>query len=123
MVTKLLKKILIAEDERPMAQALETKLKNEGFDARAVFDGGEVIKILAKEKYDVLLLDLMMPIKDGFAVLEELKATNNKIPVIVSTNLNQEEDLSRARKLGAKDYFVKSDTPINEVVNRVKKFL
>ena len=117
------KKILIAEDERPMAQALEIKFKAAGFDAVAVFDGEEALQSLAKDKYDLLLLDLMMPKKDGFSVLEELKRQGNPIPVIVSTNLSQAEERNKAMALGAKDYFVKSDTPINDVIEHVKKLL
>ena len=123
MPTKNVKKILIAEDEKPMAHALEIKLNNSGFAAKAVFDGQAVLEELAKEKYDLLLLDLIMPEKDGFAVLAELKQNGNKIPVIVSTNLSQEEDLKKAKALGATDYFIKSDTTINQVVEQVKKIL
>lgn len=118
-----MKKILIAEDEKPMARALELKLNNNGFEASAVYDGNQAINALEKDKYDLLLLDLMMPEKDGFAVLEEMKTKNITVPVIVSTNLSQEGDIKRAKDLGAKDYFVKSDTPINEVVEHVKKVL
>lgn len=117
------KRILIAEDEKPMAHALELKLNNSGFEAKAVYDGEEALAELAKNKYDLLLLDLMMPKKDGFDVLADLKDKKNSIPVIVSTNLSQESDIAKAKKLGAKDFFVKSDTPINKVVEHVKKLL
>lgn len=123
MVNQNGKRILIAEDEKPMAHALELKLNSVGFVAKAVHDGDEALAELSREKYDLLLLDLMMPVKDGFAVLEELHKRGIKIPVIVSSNLSQEEDLKKARALGAKDYFVKSDTPINEVIEHIKKLL
>ena len=118
-----MKKVLIAEDEKPMAKALELKLNNSGFEAKAVFNGNEAILEMEKEKYDLLLLDLMMPSMDGFSVLEKMKEKGIKIPVIVSTNLSQEEDVQKAKDLGAKDYFVKSDTPINKVVEYVQKIL
>ncbi len=117
------KKILIAEDEKPMARALELKLKNSGFEAKAVFNGDEAISELSKNKYDLILLDLMMPIKDGFSVLEDLKKNKNKTPVIISSNLGQNEDIKRAKELGAVDYFIKSDTPISLVVEHIKKAL
>lgn len=117
------KRILIVEDEKPMARALELKLESSGFDAVMVFDGDEAMKILKKEKFDLMLLDLIMPKKDGFAVLEFLKEEGIKVPVIVSTNLGQEEDMKNAKELGAKDYFVKADTPIMDVVKNVKKVL
>jgi len=120
---KQLNKILIAEDDGPMARALELKLKSSGFEAKAVFNGEEALKELDIEKYDLLLLDLMMPIKDGFGVLEELKNRNNKMPVIISSNLGQEEDIKRAKDLGAVDYFIKSNTPINIVVDHIKNAL
>lgn len=117
------KKILIAEDERPMAKALELKLTSSGFLAKAVFNGDEALEVLAKEKYDLLLLDLMMPKRDGFSVLQEIKDKKKDIAVIVTSNLSQEEDIKKAKSLGAVDYLVKSDTPITEVVERVKKVL
>lgn len=118
-----MKKILIVEDEKPMAKALELKLKGSGFEAKAVFNGEEALQVLAQEHYDLMLLDLMMPQKDGFSVLEDLKTKGITIPVIVATNLSQEEDIKRAKALGAQDYFVKSETPIAKVVEHVKKVL
>lgn len=117
------KKILIVEDERPMATALELKLGKSGFFAHAVYDGTEAIKILEKEKYDLILLDLMMPKKDGFSVMEDLNKMGIKTPIIISSNLGQEEDINKAKKMGAVGYFIKSDTPISEVVNHVRRAL
>ena len=117
------KKILIAEDEKPMARALELKLNNSGFEAKAVNDGEEAVVELTNNKYDLLLLDLMMPKKDGFGVLEEINNKKIDVKVIISSNLSQQEDLDKAKNMGAVGYFVKSDTPINEVVEQVKKAL
>ena len=117
------KKILIAEDEKPMARALEINLNKAGFETTVVFDGVSAVKELQASNYDLLLLDLMMPNKDGFSVLLDIKESKIKVPVIVSTNLNQKEDIEKAMSLGAKDYFVKSDTTISEVVEHVKKIL
>lgn len=117
------KRILIAEDEKPMAKALEMKLNNVGFEAKAVFNGEEALEELQKNNYDLLLLDLMMPKKDGFDVLTEMRDKKIKVPTIVSTNLSQESDVEKAKSLGAVDYFVKSDTPITEVVEHVKKII
>ncbi|OGI26089.1 MAG: hypothetical protein A3J76_03995 [Candidatus Moranbacteria bacterium RBG_13_45_13] len=106
-----------------MAMALVLKLNKSGFEAKAVFNGEEAIDILAKEKFDLIVLDLIMPKVDGFQVLVKLKEIGSQMPVIVSSNLSQEEDFSRAKKLGAVDFFVKSDTPITEVVEHIKKAL
>ncbi|HNV97209.1 MAG TPA: response regulator [bacterium] len=122
-MSKQAKKILIAEDERAMAKALELKLRSSGFDAKSVFNGEDAVKELEKEHYDLLLLDIMMPIKDGFFVLEEIKNKNIKIPVIISSNLSQEEDVKKAKNLGAIDYFIKSNTPIASVIEHVKNAL
>lgn len=118
-----LKKILVAEDEKPMARALELKLNNSGFDAKAVNDGEAAVQELENNKYDLLLLDIMMPKKDGFGVLEDLKNKKINIPVIISTNLSQGVDLEKAKSYDVAGYFVKSDTPIIEVVNQIKRIL
>ena len=117
------KKILIVEDDKPMSRALELKLNNSGFTVKAVYDGEEAVAELSKNKYDLMLLDLMMPKMDGFGVLAALKEKKIKLPIIVSTNLSQESDVARAKSLGAADYFIKSDTPISAVVEHVKKVL
>lgn len=113
----------MVEDEKPMARALELKLTSSGFSVTVSYNGQEALDLLKNNKFDLILLDLIMPIKDGFAVLQELKDSGSRIPVIVSSNLSQKEDFDRAKSLGAVDYFVKSDTSIVEVVNHVKKVL
>lgn len=112
-------RILIAEDEPAIAKALELKLTHDGYIVELAIDGEEALKKLTAGKYSMLLLDLIMPKKDGFGVLEALKAAKNKVPVIVLTNLGQEEDLERAKAMGATDYFVKADTPIADIVSHV----
>ncbi len=116
------KKILIVEDEKPMAHALELKLTHEGFDAHQAGNGEEALEILSKEKYDLILSDLIMPKMDGFSLLEELKKKGVKTPVIILSNLSQEEDEKRASSLGAKGFYIKSDTPISTIVEHVRTF-
>ena len=124
MKEKIIKyKILVAEDEKPMAHALELKLIHSGFDPKVVFDGEAALKELEANKYDLLLLDIMMPRLNGFAVLTKLKEDKNPIPVVVSSNLGQEEDFKQAKSLDAADYIIKSDTPIAEIVEKIKKVL
>jgi DNA-binding response OmpR family regulator len=118
-----MKKILIAEDEKPMAKALKLKLDNSGFEAQIASNGQEAIDMLSKEKFDLVLLDLVMPKVDGFTVLETLKTKKINVPVIITSNLSQEEDAAKAKSLGAKDYLIKSNTPIAEIVDHVKKIL
>lgn len=120
---KTLKRILIAEDEKAISKALELKLAHEGFEVKAVFNGVELLSLLEKEKFDLILLDLVMPKLDGFGVLEILNCKGNKIPIIVSSNLSQQEDYQRAKKLGATDFLIKSETPVAEMVKKIKNYL
>lgn len=122
-MTETSKKILICEDEKPMARALELKLNHVGFTARAVHNGEECLAALAEESFDLILLDLMMPKIDGFKVLEELKARNITTPVIVTSNLGQAEDVKRAKELGARDFLIKSNVPLAAIVEKIKQML
>jgi DNA-binding response OmpR family regulator len=117
------KKILVVEDERPLAHALELKLSYAGFMVQTASDGEEALEVLKKEPFDLVLLDLVMPKKDGFAVLEKLRETNKELPVIISSNLSQGTDRQRAKELGANDYFIKADTSMNDVVDHIYSVL
>ncbi len=118
-----MKKILVVDDEKPLANALVLKLAHEGFEATAVYDGEQAIDALDKDKYDLILLDLIMPAMDGFSVLEKIKEKGIKSPVVVSSNLSQNEDFNKAKSLGAVDFFVKSDTPISDIIGKINKIL
>lgn len=123
MVDTKKKRILIVEDEVPIARALELKLQNSGFDAKVARNGREALDEIEQDGIDLMLLDLVMPEMDGFSVLTKLKQKDANVPVIVLSNLSQEEDLRRAKKLGITDYFVKSDTPIADVVTHINEVL
>jgi len=114
------KRILIIEDEKPLAHALQLKLSHEGFEIVATGSGEEALTFLAKDHFDLVLTDLIIPGVDGFKVLETIQEKKMKIPVIVMTNLNQEEDRKRASDLGASEFFVKSNSPISLIVEKVK---
>ncbi|PIR93812.1 response regulator [Candidatus Falkowbacteria bacterium CG10_big_fil_rev_8_21_14_0_10_39_11] len=117
------KKILIVEDEKPMAKALELKLTSEGFEVEIAADGVKAIELLESGAFDLMLLDLVMPGLDGFGVLQQIKDKNIKTNVIVSSNLGQEEDFKRAKDLGAVDYLVKSDTTLAQIVEKIKTYI
>ena len=117
------KRILIVDDEKPLAKALELKLTHEGLSAKAVFNGVEAIKALESEKFDLILLDLVMPQEDGFKVLTDINELKLKTKVIVSSNLSQDEDIARAKSLGAVDYFIKSDTTLAKIVEKVQEYI
>jgi DNA-binding response OmpR family regulator len=115
------KKILIIEDETAMAHALQSKLIRAGFEAEVVYNGQDGLALIQKDGYRLILLDLIMPIMDGFSVLEKIKEKKIKTPVIVLSNLSQDEDEKRAKALGAKAFFIKSNTSIATIVEQVKK--
>ncbi len=120
-----MKKILVVEDDIYLSGAYKTKLVKMGFDVRTAGDGFEALDVLKDYKPDLILLDLVMPRKDGFATLEEIKKDDNlkTIPVLVATNLGQKEDVERGMKLGAVDYLVKTDTSIDDFVNKIQSLI
>lgn len=115
------KRILIVEDERPLAHALDLKLKHEGFDTTVANNGKEGFDLIVSGDFDIVLLDMMMPVMDGFQVLQELQKLQKKPVVFVLSNLSQREDESRVLEAGARKYFIKSDTPLSVIVDEVKK--
>ena len=119
------KKVMIVEDDEHISKVYEIKLAKEGFVTSLAVDGDDAVAKITSEKPDMILLDLMIPKKDGFGVLEDIKKVPElaSIPVIVLSNLGQQADQNRALGLGANEYLVKVDYPIQEVVNRVKKYL
>ena len=116
-----MKKILVAEDEKPIARALTLKLKRAGFEVITVFDGQQALDVLKKENIDLLLLDLMMPVMDGFTVLEEINKRKIKVKVFITSNLGQESDIEKAKNLGVIDFFIKSNVSITEIIKKVEK--
>ncbi len=114
------KQILIVEDERPLAHALELKMTHEGYETHVASTGREGLEEAKSGKYDLILLDLILPEVDGFAILEALKDQPHKPVVIVLSNLGQDEDRKKAAEFGAKDYLVKSNVPLADIVKVVK---
>ena len=116
-------KILIAEDEKLLAKAVVFKLTKAGFDVVAVENGEEALKQIENTSFDLILLDLVMPKFDGFHFLAEFQKKGLKVPVIVLSNLGQDEDVAKAKKLGAVDFLIKASTPVSEILELVKKKL
>ncbi|HSW65634.1 MAG TPA: response regulator [Bacillota bacterium] len=115
------KHILIVEDEKPLAHALQLKLEHDGYKVSVASNGQECLDAVATGEFDVVLLDLMMPIMDGFQVLQQLQAKPKRPSVIVLSNLSQREDEQRVLALGAKKYFIKSDTALSVIIDEIKK--
>jgi DNA-binding response OmpR family regulator len=116
-------KVLIIEDERPLAHALELKMSHEGFETTVAGTGSEGLKQALSGAYDLILLDLILPEVDGFTILQEMKDKKTKAVVIVLSNLGQDEDRKKAEELGAKNYLVKSNAPLADIVKAVKAIL
>lgn len=115
------KQILIVEDERPLAKALELKLSQAGYGVKSVFNGKTAIDELEKAPVDLVLLDLLMPETDGWEVLRWMRGKGVK--VVVTSNLNQEEDIKRAKELGAEDFWVKSNVSLSDIVEKITAML
>lgn len=115
------KKVLIVEDERPLAHALQLKLEHEGIEAQIATNGEECLKLIKAQKFDIVLLDMMMPVMGGFAVLEEMNKMSEKPTVFVLSNLSVHDDQDRVLAMGAKKYFIKSDTPLAVIIEEILK--
>ena len=120
-----MKKILFIEDESALQRALTHVLGDEGYETFSAMDGESGIALAHKELPDLILLDLIIPKKDGFTVLDELKTdtATKDIPIIVLTNLEGNADIERALMLGATTYMVKTNYKLEEVVEKIKNIL
>ena len=115
------KRILLLEDEELMIDLLERKLTQEGYEVSVAKDGVEGLKKMKKTRPDVVLLDIVMPRMGGFEVMEEMVKNEElkKIPVIVISNSGQPVELDRAKRLGAKDWLIKTEFDPQEVLEKV----
>lgn len=119
-------KIIFIEDDEILVRAYQNKLTMEGFEVAIALDGEDALKQLQEKKFDLILLDLMLPKVDGFTVLEKLRASSwssAKKPVVVFSNLGQSADIDRAKELGANDYLVKANLTPNQVVEKIREQL
>jgi DNA-binding response OmpR family regulator len=117
------KKILIVEDESPLRNAVSDILSFEGFQVFQAKNGQEGLDIALKEKPDLILLDLMMPVMDGLTMLEKLredKPYGAQAAVILLTNINDPDKVAQATSAGSYDFLVKSDWNIEDVVRKIK---
>ncbi len=119
------KKVLVIEDDIFLSQLLTNRLQKAGVSVIRAADGEEGLQMLRANLPNLVLLDLILPKKSGFEVLEEMRAdpTLQGVPVIIVSNLGQESDISKGKKLGAVEYFVKAKTSIDGLVERVKAIL
>ncbi|MFI3156050.1 MAG: response regulator [Methylococcaceae bacterium] len=120
-----MKKILIVEDEKALVEVLRDEFNLHKYTVVVAYNGEEAMEKIQKEKPDFVLLDLLLPRKDGFEVLKEIKEDRElrHIPVLVLSNLGQDDDIKKALGLGAVDYFVKTQHPIKEVIEKVQHYI
>jgi len=111
-------KILVVDDERPIANIIKYNLEKENFQVETAFDGAEALKKTKKFNPELILLDVMLPIKNGFDVLKEIR-TEYTMPVIMLTAKEEEGDKITGLELGADDYITKPFS-MKEVIARVK---
>ena len=100
-------RLLLAEDERALSKALATILERSNYSVDSVYDGVAVLEYLAADNYDGVILDIMMPKKDGITVLKELRSRGSKIPVLILTAKSEVDDKVLGLDSGANDYLTK----------------
>lgn len=115
------KNILIVDDEVSIAKVLGLKLESVGYAVKAVPNGSLALEEVANKNYDLILLDILMPGIDGWEVLNQLKGKKQKI--VITSNLGQQEDINRAKELGALDFIVKSNSSLLEIVDKVAEYV
>jgi len=116
--------ILLAEDDEVLSKVVEEELTEAGFECFQAYDGEVSLRLAQEKKPDLILLDILMPKKNGFDVLEALKRSpeTKEIPVIMLTMLGGDDDIKKGLRLGANDYIVKSQHALPEIVEKVGNF-
>jgi len=121
------KKVLLVEDDSFLREICSKKLAKEGFSVFEAVDGEQAVKNLEKIEPDIILLDVILPAIDGFEVLSQIRSSKNekvkKTPVIMLSNLGQDDDIEKALKMGATDYMIKAHFTTEEIAVKVKKEL
>lgn len=118
-------KILIVEDDEFLKTLESEKFTKEGFEVLTAADEPQMKGILAQTVPNIILLDLMLPGSDGIEILRNIKANDatKQIPVLVFSNLSDDENITKTKTLGAADFFVKSNFSLNELVEKIKSLI
>lgn len=114
-----MKKILIVEDELSILKLLTYNLEQEGYNVESAMDGEEGLEMALQNEYDMILLDLMLPNKDGMEICRELRQEKSEVPIIILTAKDSEIDKILGLEIGADDYITKPFSP-REVIARMK---
>jgi two-component system OmpR family response regulator len=121
-VRMMTKTILVVEDEVKIRELLDQHLTNEGYEVLQASNGAEAVEIVRNQPVDLVILDLMMPVMDGYATLRELRNINRRLPVIMLTAKTEEIDMLLGLELGADDYMTKPFS-LRELTARIKSVL
>ena len=118
------KMVWIVEDDEVLLRVLYLFLKRADYTIATATDGESAVKMIQRLKPGIILLDLLLPKMDGFEVLRVLKADpkTKNIPVIVLSNLGDNADIEKAKALGALDYFVKANTDLSVILEKIKNY-
>lgn len=118
-------KILLIEDDLFLVRAYQIKLESEGFNLVIARDATEGKAKVRAEQPSIILLDIMLPHGSGFEILEDIKKDEalKHIPVIILSNLGQQQDIDRGLGLGAATYLIKTDVKLEDVVTTIRKYL
>jgi DNA-binding response OmpR family regulator len=124
-MSKIKQKILIIEDEKIFADLLAGRFEQEGYEAYREYDGESGLRAIEDKKPDLILLDIKLPVQDGYELLRKKnqQALLRDIPVIVITNSGQSDEIKQVLELGVKDYIVKAELSLEEVLKKVAKHL
>jgi len=120
-----MKRILICEDEEFLVDAYRTKLAGTDFEVDIARDGDEALEKVDSFQPDLIILDLVMPKRNGLEVLRELKSSEktNRIKIIIASNIDKSQTLKDAMELGAKEYFIKSSISIHDLIGKIERLL
>jgi len=118
-------KILVVEDEAFLLQALSDKLKKAGHEVETAGDGVQGMEKIKSFKPDLVFLDLLMPNKDGYAVLKETHEMDDykDLPIVILSNFGEEKEIKKAKDLGARDYYVKANLKLSELVTKIEDYI
>jgi len=119
----MVKVLLLVEDDPFISSLLKVRFNSEGFTVLYAADGEAALIMLRQKKPDLVLLDLILPKKSGFEIMEAMQADPqlNKVPIIIVSNLGQDSDIARGQELGAVAYFVKAKTSIDNLIEKVNE--
>lgn len=120
-----MKKILFIEDQQGFQTAMTNFFKEKGFETVSAYDGETGLKIAESERPDLIFLDVIVPKKNGFEVLKELKSKAElaEVPVIILTNLEGTQDVEKALSLGAAAYLVKASYSFEDLLKKAEEIL